>query len=144
MAGLQWVLARLGAAPPLPAEAEQNCRWFKAALSHMAKALPLFPRHQGQLTRMPPQGRRLAKGNGHVWGKAAAGWVRRTGCGVPGKPGMGKKAFPCRGEPQLVPKVHSSHQATLLVVGREPPGCVPCIWKLWQLQGLQPGRRLQA
>ena len=86
------MLARLWPAPPLTPEAEQTCTWLKAVLSYVAKALPLFPRHQGQLTRKPPKGRREAKGNGHAWGKEAAGWVRCTKCWVPVMPGREKKA----------------------------------------------------
>ena len=50
------------ASTPLTPEAEQICTWLKAVLSYVAKALPLFPRHQGQLTRMPPEGQEGGKG----------------------------------------------------------------------------------
>ena len=69
----------------------------------------------------------MAKGNGHAWGKEAAGWVRCTRCWVPVKPGREKKAPPCKGEPQLALKVHPSLQATLFVAEGEPlVACLAC------------------
>ena len=77
---------------PLAPEAEQSYIWLKAGLSYVAMALPLFPRHPRRLARKPPEGKRTAHGNEHVWGKEAAGWVRCTKCWVPVMPGSERSA----------------------------------------------------
>ena len=67
------------ASSPLTPRAGQWCSRLKVQ-ARAAMALPLSPSHPDQLVGKSPDGQRVAKGNGHAWGKDAAGWGRCTKC----------------------------------------------------------------
>ena len=81
------------ASSPLTPRAGQWCSRLKVQ-ARAAMALPLSPSHPDQLVGKSPDGQRVAKGNGHAWGKDAAGWDRCTQCWVGGMPGKEDKAPP--------------------------------------------------